>query len=122
MVRTFTNTRLAVEWHVKPNFDLRCLGHKLFVSIDVDQFTKGLWILYECLFVFVLYYLKTKMMMHLCHFLLQPCGVGEYKMSLVWAWGVKCESAWSDLHLTFAVAVVILTYEILSGSHLRNRR
>ena len=34
--------------------------------------------------------------------------------------GCRCDSSWSDLDLTFDLAVVTLTYEILSGLYLGN--
>ena len=35
-------------------------------------------------------------------------------------WGCKCATLLSDLDLTFDLAVVTLTYKILSGLYLRN--
>ena len=37
-------------------------------------------------------------------------------------WGSRCATSWCDLELTFDLAVVALTYEILSGLYLRNRK
>ena len=34
--------------------------------------------------------------------------------------GCRCATSWSDLDLTFDLAVVTLTYKILSGLHLGN--
>ena len=36
--------------------------------------------------------------------------------------GCRCAMSWSDLDLTFDLAVVTLTYKILSGLYLRNRK
>ena len=36
--------------------------------------------------------------------------------------GCRCAASWSDLDLTFDLAVVALTYKILSGLYLRNRK
>ena len=36
--------------------------------------------------------------------------------------GCRCAVSWSDLDLTFDLAVVALTYKILSGLYLRNRK
>ena len=35
--------------------------------------------------------------------------------------GCRCAASWSDLDLTFDLAVVTLTYKILSGLYLINR-
>ena len=35
--------------------------------------------------------------------------------------GCRCAMSWSDLDLTFDLAVVTLTYKILSGLYLGNR-
>ena len=35
--------------------------------------------------------------------------------------GCRCATSWSDLDLTFDLAIVTLTYKILSGLYLRNR-
>ena len=37
-------------------------------------------------------------------------------------WGCRCAMSWSDLDLTFDCAVVTLTYKILSGLYLGNRK
>ena len=37
-------------------------------------------------------------------------------------WGCRCATSWSDLDLTFDLAVVTLTFKILSGLYLRNRK
>ena len=34
--------------------------------------------------------------------------------------GCRCATSWSDLDLNFNLAVVTLTYKILSGLYLRN--
>ena len=34
----------------------------------------------------------------------------------------RCATSWSDLDLTFDLAVVTLTYKILSGLYLGNRK
>ena len=36
--------------------------------------------------------------------------------------GCRCAASWSDLDLTFDLAVVTLTYKMLSGIYLRNRK
>ena len=36
--------------------------------------------------------------------------------------GCRCATSWSDLELTFDLAVVTLTYKIFSGLYLRNRK
>ena len=36
--------------------------------------------------------------------------------------GCRCATSWSDLDLTFDLAVVTLTYKILSGLYLGNRK
>ena len=36
--------------------------------------------------------------------------------------GCRCAMSWSDLDLTFDLVVVTLTYKILSGLYLRNRK
>ena len=36
--------------------------------------------------------------------------------------GCRCATSWSDLDLTFDLAVVTLTYKILSGLYLGNVR
>ena len=36
--------------------------------------------------------------------------------------GCRCAALWCDLDLTFDLAVVTLTYKILSGLYLGNRR
>ena len=36
--------------------------------------------------------------------------------------GCRCAASWSDLNLTFDFAVVTLTYKILFGLYLRNRK
>ena len=36
-------------------------------------------------------------------------------------WGCRCAALWSDLDLTFDLAVVTLTYKILFVLYLRNR-
>ena len=36
--------------------------------------------------------------------------------------GCMCAASWSDLDWTFDLAVVALTYKILSGLYLRNRK
>ena len=36
--------------------------------------------------------------------------------------GCRCAMSWSDLDLTFDLAVVTLTYKILSGLFLGNRK
>ena len=36
--------------------------------------------------------------------------------------GCRCAASWSDLDVTFDLAVVALTYKILSGLYLRNRK
>ena len=36
--------------------------------------------------------------------------------------GCRCAASWPDLDLTFDLAVVALTYKILSGLYLRNRK
>ena len=35
-------------------------------------------------------------------------------------WGCRCATSWSDLDLTLDLAVVTLTFKILSGLYLRN--
>ena len=35
-------------------------------------------------------------------------------------WGCRCAMSWCDLDLTFDLAVVTLTYKILSGLYLGN--
>ena len=37
-------------------------------------------------------------------------------------WGCRCATSWCDLDLTFDLAVVTLTYKILSGLYLGNRK
>ena len=37
-------------------------------------------------------------------------------------YGVKCAASWCDLHLTFDLAVVTLSYKILSGLYLGNHK
>ena len=37
-------------------------------------------------------------------------------------WGCWCAASWSDLDLTFGLAIVTLTFKILSGLYLRNRK
>ena len=36
--------------------------------------------------------------------------------------GCRCATLWPDLDLTFDLAVVTLTYKMLSGLYLRNRK
>ena len=36
--------------------------------------------------------------------------------------GCRCAMSWCDFDLTFDLAVVTLTYKILSGLYLRNRK
>ena len=36
--------------------------------------------------------------------------------------GCRCATSWSDIDLTFDLAVVTLTYKILSGVYLGNRK
>ena len=37
-------------------------------------------------------------------------------------WGCRCETSWSDLDLSFDLAVVTFNLKILSGLYLRNRK
>ena len=37
-------------------------------------------------------------------------------------WGCRCAASCCDLDLTFDVAIVYLTYKILSGLYLRDRK
>ena len=37
-------------------------------------------------------------------------------------WGCRCATSWCDFDLTFVLAVVTLTYKILSGLYLRNHK
>ena len=36
--------------------------------------------------------------------------------------GCRCAMSWCDLYLTFDLAIVTLTYKILSGLYLGNRK
>ena len=38
------------------------------------------------------------------------------------SWGCRCITSWCDLDLTFDLAVVTLTFKILSGLYLRNHK
>ena len=39
-----------------------------------------------------------------------------------WGGGCRCATSWCDLDLTFVLAVVTLTYKILSGLYLESRK
>ena len=51
----------------------------------------------------------------------KPQGVGRYLVGTLLR-GCRCATSWSDLDLTFDLAVVTLIYKILSGLYLGNCR
>ena len=52
----------------------------------------------------------------------KPYGVGSLYLVGTLVRRCRCATSWSDLDLTFYLAVVTLTYKILSGLYLRNRK
>ena len=52
----------------------------------------------------------------------KPQGVGSCYLLMALVGRCRCATSWSDLDLTFDLAVVTLSLKILFGLYLRNRK